>query len=109
MDFKIDPRVITGSATVKTPQQSRNERDLKALRESSRQFETLFVSEMLKAMRKAVPDGGLIEKNSGTEMFQEMLDGEMAKSAASGKGLGLGEAMFNQMHDLIDKRKDSDI
>ena len=62
---------------------------------------------MFKAMRKAVPEGGLFEKDSATEMFQEMLDGETAKTAASGKGMGIGEAMFEQMHGLIDKRRES--
>lgn len=108
MDYKIDPRMIIGNATSKASTQNRNERDLKSLRESSRELETLFINEMFKAMRKAVPDGGLIEKDSGSEMYQEMLDGETAKAAASGKGLGLGQAMFEQMNDLIEKRKESD-
>ena len=108
MDYKIDPRIIVGNATNKISTQNKNERDLKSLRESSREFETIFISEMFKAMRKAVPDGGLIKKDSASEMYQEMLDGETAKAAASGKGLGLGEAMFEQMSDLISKRKESD-
>lgn len=108
MDFKIDPRIITGSASSKNPLQNRTERDLKSLRESSREFEAMFLAEMFKVMRKAVPEGGLLEKSSATEMFQEMLDGETAKAAASGKGLGLGEAMFNQMQDLVSKRRESD-
>ncbi len=107
MDYKIDPRIIIGSATNKNSIQNRNERDLKSLRESSREFETIYLNEMFKAMRKAVPDGGLIEKDSASEMYQEMLDGETAKAAASGKGLGLGQAMFEQMSDLIAKRKKS--
>ncbi len=37
-----------------------------------------------------------------------MLDGETAKAAASGKGIGLGEAMFDQMRDLIEKRREPD-
>ena len=106
MNFKIDPRIVTGGLPNKNPVLNKNERDLKALRESSREFETLFVAEMFKAMRKAVPDRGLIEKDSATEMFQEMLDGETAKAAASGKGMGLGEAMFKQMQGLIDNRRE---
>lgn len=103
MDFKIDPRIITGSAMAKAPNQSRNERDLKSLRESTREFEAIFVMEMFKAMRKSVPEGGLFEKDIATEMYQEMIDTETAKAAASGKGIGLGEAMFEQMKDLVVK------
>ncbi len=108
MDYKIDPRIIVGSPLRRPSVQGREERDLTSLRESSREFETLFLNEMFKAMRKSVPDGGLLEKDSSSEMYQEMLDGETAKAAASGKGIGLGEAMFDQMRDLIEKRREPD-
>ncbi|MEC8930012.1 MAG: rod-binding protein, partial [Candidatus Latescibacterota bacterium] len=45
-----------------------------ALREASRQFEAVFLNQMLKAMRETVGDGGLIEKSQGEEVFQGMLD-----------------------------------
>ncbi len=51
MDYKIDPRIITGSPLHKPSVQGREERDLTSLRESSREFETLFLNEMFKAMR----------------------------------------------------------
>lgn len=103
MTFKIDPRIaLSRSTQLPTPDKSR---DLKALRESSREFETLFVNEMLKAMRKSVPDGGLFEKSNATEMYREMLDMETAKAVTKGKGLGLGEAMYNQLAHLIENKK----
>ncbi|MGB3212407.1 MAG: rod-binding protein [Desulforhopalus sp.] len=103
MDFKIDPRILTSHAT--QPGNDRKSRDLESLRESSREFETLFVMEMYKAMRKAVPEGGLFEKSASTEIFTEMLDMETAKATTQGKGLGIAEAMYNQMADLIEKKK----
>lgn len=103
MDFQIDPRILTSHAT--RPTVDKNTKDLESLRESSREFETLFVMEMFKAMRKAVPEGGLFEKNSSTEMFQEMLDMETAKATTQGKGIGIAEAMYKQMADLIENKK----
>ncbi len=103
MDFKIDPRILTSHAT--RPTVDKKTKDLESLRESSREFETLFVMEMFKAMRKAVPEGGLFEKNSSTEMFQEMLDMETAKATTEGRGIGIAEAMYKQMADLIEKKK----
>jgi flagellar protein FlgJ len=105
MDFKIDPRILTSHAT--QPGLDKKTRDLQALRESSREFETLMVMEMLKAMRKSVPEGGLFEKDVATDTFTEMLDMETAKATTSGKGLGIAELMYNQMAELIEKRKDS--
>jgi flagellar protein FlgJ len=103
MDFKIDPRILTSPSTL--PDISKKARNLESLRESSREFETLFVMEMFKAMRKSVPDGGLFEKNQSTEIFTEMMDMEIAKATTQGKGLGIAEAMYNQMAKLVDMKK----
>jgi flagellar protein FlgJ len=103
MDFKIDPRSLTSHVT--QPNIDRKARDLESLRESSREFETLMVMEMLKAMRKSVPEGGLFEKNVATETFTEMLDMETAKATTSGQGLGIAELMYKQMAELIEKKK----
>jgi len=103
MDFKIDPRTLTSHATM--PTVDRKTRDLQSLKESSQEFEALFVMEMFKTMRQSVPEGGLFEKSQSTEIFTEMLDMETAKSATQGKGLGIADAMYNQMADLIEKKK----
>ncbi|EKD36191.1 MAG: hypothetical protein ACD_75C01607G0002 [uncultured bacterium] len=109
MDFKIDPRIRTSHASshATQPNVDKKAKDLKSLRESSREFETLLVMEMLKAMRKAVPEGGLFEKDMASETFTEMLDMETAKATTRGKGLGIAEMMYNQMAELIEKKKDS--
>jgi flagellar protein FlgJ len=103
MDFKIDPRTLTSHVTQSTV--DKKAKDLQSIRESAREFETLMVMEMLKAMRKSVPDGGLFEKDVATETFTEMLDMEKAKATTQGKGLGIAELMYNQMAELIEKKK----
>ncbi len=103
MDFKIDPRTVLSRGTQSNI--NKKTKDLDSLRQSTRDFETLFVTEMFKAMRKTVPDGGLFGKDTSTEMYTEMLDMETAKTVTKGKGLGIAEAMYNQMADLIEKKK----
>jgi flagellar protein FlgJ len=103
MDFKIDPRTLVSNAT--QPAVDKKSKDLESLRQSCREFETIYVMEMYKAMRKTVPTDGLFEKNVSTEIYTEMLDMESAKNTARGKGLGIGEAMYRQMADLIEKKK----
>ena len=102
MDLQIDPRIVSSRATQPTDKKAK---DLASLRESSRQFEALLLTEMLKSMRQSVPDGGLFEKNNSTEIFRDMLDSETAKAASRGKGLGIGEAMYKQMAAQIEKKK----
>lgn len=106
MKTHIDPRTVLSHSLSKIPAQNKKQQDLKALRESSREFEALFVMEMYKAMRKAVPEGGLFEKSMATDMYQEMLDMEMAKATASGPGIGIGEAMYRQLAPQIENKKE---
>lgn len=103
MDLQIDPRMLISPQT--QPTIDRKQRDLQSLRESSREFEALFVMEMFKAMRKSVPSGGIFEENISTEIYSEMLDMETAKAATRGPGLGIAEAMYNQMAPLIENKK----
>lgn len=104
MDLRIDPRTVLSNAT--QPQTSRKTRDLERLKESSREFEAIYAMEMLKAMRKNIPDGGLFEKNTATELFEEMLDTETSKSLTQGPGLGIATAMYEQMAHLIENKKE---
>ncbi len=103
MDFKIDPRSIVPKATL--PTTDRKQRDLNKLKETSQEFEAIFVMQMFKEMRKTVPNDGLFEKNMSTEMFQEMMDMETARAVSKGPGLGIAEAMYRQMESLIENKK----
>ncbi len=103
MDFQIDPRIVA-SRTLQ-PTTDRKAKDLASLRKSSQEFEALLLMEMLKSMRQSVPDSGLFEKNTATETFRDLQDSETAKAASRGKGLGIGEAMYNQMAKQIEKKK----
>lgn len=69
-----------------------------ALREVSREFEAIFLNQLVAAMRKTVPDGGLIEKSSAEEIFQGMLDEEWAKRLAGRNGPGgLSQILYQQL------------
>lgn len=103
MDFKIDPRIHISHSTQNL--QDRKSRDLESLKKTSQEFETMFVMEMYKAMRKAVPEGGLFEKSNATEMFQEMLDLEIAKESTKTRSLGIADAMYKQMASIIENKK----
>ncbi|MBU0665469.1 MAG: rod-binding protein [Proteobacteria bacterium] len=78
---------------------------LQSLRKSCREFEAIYTQEMYKAMRKTVPDSGLFEKDMSSELYKEMLDMEIAKASAAGKGNGIGEAMYQQMKDKVEHQK----
>ncbi len=85
-------------------QATKKARDIDSLRQSTREFEALYINEMFKAMRKTIPEGGLIEKDMSQDIYEEMMDMERARIASDGKGIGLGQAMFDQLRHLVENR-----
>jgi len=65
------------------------------LKEASQQFEALFLQMMLKSMREASPQSGLLDSDQ-TRMYTEMMDQQWAQHL-SGRGLGLAEQLANQL------------
>jgi len=69
-----------------------------ALREASRQFEAVFMNQMISAMRKTVGEGGILNKSNGESIFEGMLDEEWAKKMASKTGPNsLSEILYKQL------------
>lgn len=105
MDFKIDPRIKISAPTEQATGTKKKERDLNALRESTREFEALYVNEMFKAMRKTIPENDFFKKDMSTKMFEEMMDMDLARKTAKNEGMGIGLAMYNQMKGAIENKR----
>ena len=60
------------------------------LLKASQEFESYFVSYMLKVMRETVPQGELTANKMG-EMFYSFYDEEIGKRAAQAGGIGLSD------------------
>ncbi|NLV16096.1 MAG: flagellar biosynthesis protein FlgJ [Syntrophomonadaceae bacterium] len=68
------------------------------LMEACRDFEAIFLNELLKAMRKTVPKSDLVKSGFSQEVFQSMLDEEYSKlMATSQQSTGLAEMVFLQL------------
>lgn len=67
------------------------------LKRACLEFESLFVSHMLKAMRKTVSEGGLIRESNEGKIFKSMFDEKLALEIAHSGGIGLGEILFEQI------------
>ena len=66
-----------------------------ALKAVSQQFESVFLHTLLKSMRDATPQDGLMDSDQ-TRAYTSMLDQQMAQSLST-KGIGLGDVMFRQL------------
>ena len=66
-----------------------------AIRETAKQFEALFMQQLMKSMREATVSSGMLD-NEGTKLGNEMLDAQYA-AKMSGLPGGLAEAIARQL------------
>ena len=71
----------------------------KKMEKVARDFESVFVNKLLESMRKAIPKSGLLD-SSALDMYQSMMDQEMAKNMSERKGMGLGEMVYKDLSRL---------
>jgi flagellar protein FlgJ len=73
------------------------QRDAK-LRKACRDFESIFLFNLFKEMRKTVPQSGLLPPAPGKETFQMMFDQKVAEDLTGrGEGIGLQKLMYEQL------------
>ncbi len=67
----------------------------KALKAVAQQFESVFMNMMLKSMRDATPQDGVLDSEQ-TKMFTGMLDQQLVQSMSS-RGVGLADVIARQL------------
>jgi peptidoglycan hydrolase FlgJ len=68
----------------------------KDMEKVARDFESVFVNKLLESMRKGTPKSGLLDSHA-MDMYQSMMDQEMAKEMAKRKGMGMGEMVYKDL------------
>ncbi len=71
-------------------------RDLK-LRQACADFESIFVNYVLQSARKAVARQGLFHDTHEAKIYESMMDEQMARTVSRGRGLGLGQLLYEQL------------
>ncbi|MBA5605524.1 flagellar assembly peptidoglycan hydrolase FlgJ [Duganella sp. FT3S] len=66
-----------------------------ALKSAATQFEAMFVNMMMKSMRDATPQDGMLDSQQ-SKMFTTMLDQQTSQSIAK-KGIGLADVLIRQL------------
>ncbi len=85
--LNADPLATLRSAAARDPRA--------AIKEAAKQFEGLFMQELMKSMRQATLSSGMLD-NEGTQLGTEMLDTQFAAKMTGLKG-GLSEAIARQL------------
>jgi len=80
---------------------------LDRLKKACRDFESIFISYVLKNMRKTSGDSELFGDGLGGEIYQEIFDEKLAENMAQSNQLKIGDILFNRYAPLIGDIKKS--
>ena len=69
------------------------------LEKACSEFESIFITHMLKSMRTAVTEDGFLGNNNESKIIQSMFDENLALGMTKGKGMGLGKMLFESLKD----------
>ncbi|WP_370978937.1 flagellar assembly peptidoglycan hydrolase FlgJ [Agaribacterium sp. ZY112] len=70
-----------------------------ALKKVAKQFESLFVSMLMKSMRQAndvFAEGSMFDSNE-SRFYRDMYDQQLSLSLSSGRGIGIADALYRQL------------
>ncbi|MDI3538667.1 MAG: hypothetical protein PWP58_991 [Bacillota bacterium] len=96
------PTIIGSGGQLPTPppaaawQEGQKDRGLK---EACEEFAGVFWEQVLKSMRRMVPEEGLLGGGSGEKLFRDLLDAEYARKVAQAEG-SLAELLYRQLKPL---------
>ena len=69
-----------------------------SIMKGAREFEAYFIHLMFREMRRTTfNEQGILPKSNAEKMFTDMLDEEVSKSVANGRGIGLADMIYRQM------------
>lgn len=76
--------------------------DPDTLKQLCQDFESIFINSLFQEMRKSIPDEGFFEHDMGMDIFQEIMDMEVAREMSRQGGLGLGRLLYSQLQHIQD-------
>ena len=79
--------------------------DPQAMVAAAKQFEALFIQQMLKSMREASLAQGAFDSDEG-RVYLDMFDKQISLTMAQGKGLGLADMLVKQLRNTVGKVED---
>jgi flagellar protein FlgJ len=95
-DLGAQARTQAGAAGAR-PVGTVDPKEMARLRSVSQDFESLFLSYMMKVGRESGMKGGFWGQTEGEQIFTDMRDDELAKHMAKAGGIGLSKLLVEQL------------
>lgn len=73
----------------------------------AREFESIFMNQMLKAMRQTIPKNELINGGHAEDIYSSLLDEEFSRRMAYNQQGGISQSLAKQLNIVIDKQSGS--
>lgn len=84
-----------------SPQSAVPKTEEETLKQVAREFEAIFISELLKSMRNTTLEGGLFGEDRATKMYREMHDEALAHEMAATGMLGFGKLLYADLQKTL--------
>lgn len=91
--------MIKSVATAPNVTAASNDLSQAKLERACSEFESIFITYMLKSMRTAFSEDGLLGNNNESRIIRSMFDENLALGMAKGEGMGLGKMLFESLKD----------
>jgi len=72
----------------------------KRLEHACVEFESIFITHMLKTMGKTIDKGGLLGNSHENKIIKSMFEENLANSIAGAGGIGIGAMLFEKLKTL---------
>jgi flagellar protein FlgJ len=83
--------------------------DRQKLRQACAAMESLFLHQLMKEMRRTIPQSGFISGGKGEEIFTDMLDYQRAQEISAHQGLGIAEMLEKQLSANVPPSESNDL
>ncbi len=102
MEVPFDSEFVINSAKIENSKNIlKNENNPKSpygLKKATQNFEAIFVNMLIKSMWKTIPESGLFEKNSATNIYEGIIQSALSEEIARSGGLGMAEMLYRQIN-----------
>jgi len=66
------------------------------LKKVTQEFESVFLEQLFKTMRKTIPKSGFLDGGQSEEIYTYMLDQELSKKLSQ-RGIGIADVLYKQL------------
>jgi Rod binding domain-containing protein len=93
----MDPLRDIGNGGKTTRGTSTDEARKLKLQSAARDFEAMFLANMLKSMRSSIPKSEVLGEGFGSDMMESLFDTELSRQLSRTSSLGLGEMLYKKL------------